>query len=1064
MTAAIPGASGEAKLVAPPKKGGFGVKGNGSNTAFAWTRRTAKASPRTNGTKGAKETRGKQKAVDRKTAVKDHLVVLVNGVAGSPMNWTYTKSQLEAHGDPHLLVHSCESLRRTVDGVDVVGNRLADEVRQVIRKNPQLRRISFIAHSLGGVLSRYAIAQMYAPACQPPTDDTRGHEPPSHHARGHAGSTDPIVSKNRTDNTGCARSTEHTSTTASLASASPPAPRSNQLSDQSSRQSHADEDCCSTSSCPPPPEEASPDTTFPTCASTSSLPSQPPLPADFLPADLLPRSPSLSALDVLRQQEEQPQLPDSVFPPMLSLDAEDEEEEEEEEQHKGHKQEEEQKGQGQGQGQGQPHKSEGEAAAAEGEDESAAEITSRSIDGGRGMEEEDDEEEEGEEEEEEKEEGEEEEEGGEYQGPRIAGLEPMNFITLASPHLGSRGKGHLPFLLRVSLFERASVPLAPLFLGRSARHLFLTDVDPQVDSSNGDAHRDTANADPTLDTTTGSTPGDTTNTDPPTGLTGADPSNDPSDVKPPVAIDGPFPSSSSVESGLLLADVSAKPTAAAAAAAAVAVGSGPDLGCIETEGVRKRTTGKQQQQHRMVRLHRLGSSMVDVNRAAAAEAGAEEVAEKGVKSAKVKQHLPLLLRMTTDNEEGPFLSALAAFKHRAAYANVSGDQMVGWRTASIRHQCEMPSPDQLHELPDYRFIVRVEPMGGQPRTPGAATWERRQQADEGSLHSAALDASHASAIAATAAVAAGASPTDADTDPETRDGPSGGPSGASSGAFATDSPEPKDHSNFFARLKGKWKGRGTAGSLGFGLGLGFGSPQQQFLPCMQQPPKLKEKGDGEQGEEADFEIPARFRKSPEESSEGGEEEGIMQLVRSMSDSITQRSARGFDSVGNNRNSSGNGSGEGDGSSSGETGRFKESLRGKELSGGEGTCGNESKARRASFGGAGAAAGAAGVAGGAGGAGGADGAAGVAAGAAGAAAAGAVVPRSAGIALKKHSVQMQWEDAMVDNLNRVPWARIDVNFASSPLAFLAHILIQVNIPSLKAHGASVIQHVIDNFVA
>jgi hypothetical protein len=46
-------------------------------------------------------------------------------------------------------------------GIDLGGKRLADEVRQIVRQTKGLKRISFLAHSLGGLFSRYAIADLY---------------------------------------------------------------------------------------------------------------------------------------------------------------------------------------------------------------------------------------------------------------------------------------------------------------------------------------------------------------------------------------------------------------------------------------------------------------------------------------------------------------------------------------------------------------------------------------------------------------------------------------------------------------------------------------------------------------------------------------------------------------------------------------------------------------------------------------------------------------------------------------------------------------------------------------
>lgn len=138
--------------------------------------------------------------------------------------------------------------------------------------------------------------------------------------------------------------------------------------------------------------------------------------------------------------------------------------------------------------------------------------------------------------------------GNGSQKPTIAGLEPINFITLASPHLGVRGRQQLPFLLGLPVLEKLAAPLAPFFVGSTGRQLFLTDGKP----------------------------------------------SDP----------------------------------------------------------------------------------------------------------------PLLLRMATDCDEGPFLSALGAFQVRTLYANVNYDHMVGWRTASIRREGELVKPPR-QSLPGYKHVVNV---------------------------------------------------------------------------------------------------------------------------------------------------------------------------------------------------------------------------------------------------------------------------------------------------------------------------------------------------------------------
>ncbi|KAH9297218.1 hypothetical protein KI387_028900, partial [Taxus chinensis] len=60
---------------------------------------------------------------------------------------------------------------------------------------------------------------------------------------------------------------------------------------------------------------------------------------------------------------------------------------------------------------------------------------------------------------------------------KIAGLEPINFITFATPHLGSRGHKQLPFLCGIRVLENAASYSAHWFVGRTGKHLFLSDND-----------------------------------------------------------------------------------------------------------------------------------------------------------------------------------------------------------------------------------------------------------------------------------------------------------------------------------------------------------------------------------------------------------------------------------------------------------------------------------------------------------------------------------------------------------------------------------------------------------
>ncbi|OAY23118.2 putative lipase ROG1 [Manihot esculenta] len=92
-----------------------------------------------------------------------HLVVMVNGVIGSADNWKFAAKQLLKQYPRDVIVHcsTTNSSTLTFDGVDVMGARLAEEVISVIKRHPSVKKISFIGHSLGGLIARYAIAKLY---------------------------------------------------------------------------------------------------------------------------------------------------------------------------------------------------------------------------------------------------------------------------------------------------------------------------------------------------------------------------------------------------------------------------------------------------------------------------------------------------------------------------------------------------------------------------------------------------------------------------------------------------------------------------------------------------------------------------------------------------------------------------------------------------------------------------------------------------------------------------------------------------------------------------------------
>ncbi|KAI5076014.1 hypothetical protein GOP47_0008079, partial [Adiantum capillus-veneris] len=76
-----------------------------------------------------------------------------NGFSAS--DWKFAADQFKSQFGDEVLVHcsSRNAATLTFDGVDVMGHRLAEEVKEVVEGSPGLTRISFIAHSLGGLIA-----------------------------------------------------------------------------------------------------------------------------------------------------------------------------------------------------------------------------------------------------------------------------------------------------------------------------------------------------------------------------------------------------------------------------------------------------------------------------------------------------------------------------------------------------------------------------------------------------------------------------------------------------------------------------------------------------------------------------------------------------------------------------------------------------------------------------------------------------------------------------------------------------------------------------------------------
>ncbi|KAK4560073.1 hypothetical protein RGQ29_009029 [Quercus rubra] len=92
-----------------------------------------------------------------------HLVIMVNGLIGNAENWRYAAKQFLKKYPEDVIAHcsECNPSKLTFDGVDNMGDRLAEEVISVIKRHPGVQKISFVGHSLGGLVTRYVIAKLY---------------------------------------------------------------------------------------------------------------------------------------------------------------------------------------------------------------------------------------------------------------------------------------------------------------------------------------------------------------------------------------------------------------------------------------------------------------------------------------------------------------------------------------------------------------------------------------------------------------------------------------------------------------------------------------------------------------------------------------------------------------------------------------------------------------------------------------------------------------------------------------------------------------------------------------
>lgn len=91
------------------------------------------------------------------------LIVLSHGLWGVKSHMGYIEKQLnEKYGDAvHILNATVNEAKYTYDGIDICGERLADEVEATVvrlgKNGKRVKKVSMIGYSLGGLIVRFAI-------------------------------------------------------------------------------------------------------------------------------------------------------------------------------------------------------------------------------------------------------------------------------------------------------------------------------------------------------------------------------------------------------------------------------------------------------------------------------------------------------------------------------------------------------------------------------------------------------------------------------------------------------------------------------------------------------------------------------------------------------------------------------------------------------------------------------------------------------------------------------------------------------------------------------------------
>ncbi|KAJ1409507.1 putative serine esterase-domain-containing protein [Ochromonadaceae sp. CCMP2298] len=90
----------------------------------------------------------------------DHLVVLSHGIMGNRNDLLYLSQKLEEKGCVVLRSIANEVLQ-SLNGIQTGGRNLAKEIEALQALQPNLKRISFVGNSMGGLYARYAIKELF---------------------------------------------------------------------------------------------------------------------------------------------------------------------------------------------------------------------------------------------------------------------------------------------------------------------------------------------------------------------------------------------------------------------------------------------------------------------------------------------------------------------------------------------------------------------------------------------------------------------------------------------------------------------------------------------------------------------------------------------------------------------------------------------------------------------------------------------------------------------------------------------------------------------------------------